>query len=123
MCWSKHAALLGDVVGIDTSNQVTRWSCDQVMDFLAKFGVNKAMLEKFKQEVCSTAKCCLFRVLHLFSLFLLQEIDGEALLFLSQSDLTDLLGVKLGPAIKIRNALLLMKEKAKSAMPANESHS
>ncbi|XP_046442575.1 lethal(3)malignant brain tumor-like protein 1 isoform X2 [Daphnia pulex] len=101
MCWSKHAALLGDVVGIDTSNQVTRWSCDQVMDFLAKFGVNKVMLEKFKQE----------------------EIDGEALLFLSQSDLTDLLGVKLGPAIKIRNALLLMKEKAKSAMPANESHS
>jgi hypothetical protein len=55
MCWSKHAALLGDVVGIDTSNQVTRWSCDQVMDFLAKFGVNKVMLEKFKQEVCSTA--------------------------------------------------------------------
>lgn len=53
-----------------------------------------------------------------------QEIDGEALLFLTQSDLTDLLGVKLGPAIKIRNALLLMKEKAKSALqPANESHS
>ena len=54
----------------------------------------------------------------------LQEIDGEALLFLTQSDLTDLLGVKLGPAIKIRNALLLMKEKAKSTMmPANESNS
>ena len=42
---------------------------------------------------------------------------------MSQSDLTDLLGVKLGPAIKIRNALLLMKEKAKSAMAASDSHS
>lgn len=44
-------------------------------------------------------------------------------MFLTQSDLTDLLGVKLGPAIKIRNALLLMKEKAKSRIHANESQS
>ena len=55
MCWTKHAELLGDVVGVDTSNQVVRWSCDQVVDFLSKFGVNKAMLERFKQEVCETA--------------------------------------------------------------------
>ncbi|XP_032779060.2 lethal(3)malignant brain tumor-like protein 3 isoform X2 [Daphnia magna] len=102
MCWSKHAALLGDLVGVDTSNQVALWSCDQVLEFLSKFGISKPLLEKFKQE----------------------EIDGEALLYLSQSDLTDLLSVKLGPAIKIRNALLLMKEKAKSAMPStNEAHS
>jgi len=45
-----------------------------------------------------------------FIVVYLQKIDGEALLFLSQSDLTDLLGIKLGPAIKIRNALLLIKE-------------
>lgn len=43
-------------------------------------------------------------------------------MYLTQSDLTDMLGVKLGPAIKIRNALLLMKEKAKT-MPAGDSHS
>lgn len=52
MCWSKHAALLGDLVGVDTSNQVKRWSCDQVLEFLSKFGVNKLLLDKFKHEVC-----------------------------------------------------------------------
>lgn len=51
MCWSKHAALLGGLVGTDTTNQVVRWTADQVVDFLAKFGVNKLMLEKFKHEV------------------------------------------------------------------------
>jgi hypothetical protein len=55
MCWSKHAELLGNVVGVDTTKQVIRWSCDQVVDFLAKFGVHKAMLEKFKHEVWETA--------------------------------------------------------------------
>lgn len=51
MCWSKHAALLGDLVGVDTSNQVALWSCDQVLEFLSKFGISKPLLEKFKQEV------------------------------------------------------------------------
>lgn len=40
-----------------------------------------------------------------------QEIDGEALLCLSQNDLVEILHMKLGPAIKIQNALLLLKEK------------
>lgn len=51
MCWSKHAALLGDIVGVETSNHVALWSCDQVLEFLAKFGISKPLLEKFKYEV------------------------------------------------------------------------
>lgn len=51
MCWSKHVALLGDIVGMDTTNQVVSWNCDQVSEFLAKFGINRLLLEKFKQEV------------------------------------------------------------------------
>lgn len=51
MCWTKHAALLGDMIGVDTSAQVIRWSSDQVADFLTKFGINKLLIEKFKQEV------------------------------------------------------------------------
>lgn len=50
----------------------------------------------------------------------MQEIDGEALLCLTQSDLTDLLGVKLGPAIKIRNALLMIKETTSSTGAGDE---
>lgn len=39
-----------------------------------------------------------------------EEIDGEAFLLMTQSDLVNLLGLKLGPAIKIYNALLLVKK-------------
>ena len=39
-----------------------------------------------------------------------EEIDGEALLLMTQSDFVHMLGVKLGPAIKIYNALLLIKK-------------
>ena len=38
-----------------------------------------------------------------------EEIDGEAFLLMTQSDMVNLLGLKLGPAIKIFNALLLVK--------------
>ena len=51
MCWSKHASLLGDLVGVDSSNHVKSWPCDKVLDFLSKFGVNKLLLDKFKYEV------------------------------------------------------------------------
>ena len=39
-----------------------------------------------------------------------EEIDGEAFLLMTQSDMVNLLGLKLGPAIKIFNALLLVKK-------------
>lgn len=39
-----------------------------------------------------------------------EEIDGEAFLLMTQSDLVNMLGMKLGPAIKLFNALLLVKK-------------
>ena len=41
-----------------------------------------------------------------------EEIDGEAFLLMTQNDFVHQLGVKLGPAIKIYNALLLIKKQA-----------
>jgi len=98
LCWSKHAVLLKNLVGDETCVAVAKWSLEQVNAFIAKFGTSSAQLDKFKEE----------------------QIDGEALLYLSQNDLVDILGVKLGPAIKIRNALLLMKEKELSAVSGAE---
>ena len=40
-----------------------------------------------------------------------EEIDGESLLSLTQSDLTSILEIKLGPAIKIFNAITALKLK------------
>ena len=39
-----------------------------------------------------------------------EEVDGEAFLLMTQSDFVKMLGVKLGSAIKIYNALLLIKK-------------
>lgn len=55
LCWSKHSALLGALIGANTSNQVARWSCEEVVDFLTKFGMSSSLLDKFKNEV---RVCC-----------------------------------------------------------------
>ena len=41
--------------------------------------------------------------------FLDEEIDGEAFLMLTQTDLVKNLGLKLGPALKISNTLILIR--------------
>lgn len=38
-----------------------------------------------------------------------QMIDGEAFLLLTQSDIVKIMSVKLGPALKISNAILVFK--------------
>lgn len=39
----------------------------------------------------------------------LQQIDGEAFLLLKQNDIVKILSIKLGPALKIYNAILMFK--------------
>ena len=40
----------------------------------------------------------------------LQLIDGEAFLLLNQQDIVKVLGVKLGPAVKIYNSIVLIRD-------------
>ncbi|MBN3288907.1 LMBL1 protein, partial [Polyodon spathula] len=39
----------------------------------------------------------------------IEEIDGEAFLLLTQADIVKILGIKLGPALKIYNSILMCK--------------
>lgn len=41
-----------------------------------------------------------------------QLIDGEAFLLLNQNDIVKILGLKLGPAIKIYNSILVIRDNA-----------
>jgi hypothetical protein len=50
----------------------------------------------------------------------LQDIDGEALLLLNQADIVKILDVKLGPAVKIHNSILMMKNNAELGEDNNE---
>nr|XP_039271805.1 lethal(3)malignant brain tumor-like protein 3 isoform X1 [Styela clava] len=45
-------------------------------------------------------------------IFMREEIDGEAMLMLTQSDMLRILKIKLGPAVKIYNAIMTIKEAA-----------
>lgn len=38
-----------------------------------------------------------------------QQIDGEAFLLLTQSDIVKILSIKLGPALKIYNCILMLR--------------
>lgn len=38
-----------------------------------------------------------------------QQIDGEAFLLLTQADIVKILSIKLGPALKIYNSILMLK--------------
>ncbi|RWS29342.1 hypothetical protein B4U80_02622, partial [Leptotrombidium deliense] len=37
-------------------------------------------------------------------------VDGEAFLLLNQPDLVKILGIKLGPAVKIYNSILVIRD-------------
>lgn len=39
----------------------------------------------------------------------MQQIDGEAFLLLTQADIVKILSIKLGPALKIYNSILMFK--------------
>ncbi|RZF37777.1 hypothetical protein LSTR_LSTR007139 [Laodelphax striatellus] len=86
--WSRHSAALGLVKVTDLRDDPATWTAKQVANFLSQ------------AIPPNTSK-----------VFVEQEIDGEALLMLTQSDLTSLLGFKLGPAIKIYNMITILRQK------------
>ena len=90
--WEKNSDFLRRRVAQITSCDVAAWSPRQVAHFVATIpGV---------------------RILNgddVFHRILEEEIDGEAFLLLTQTDLVKMLGLKLGPAIKIFNSILLIR--------------
>lgn len=54
------------------------------------------------------------------SLSLFQQIDGRAFLLLTQRDIVRIMSIKLGPALKIYNSILMFKH-ARSQSPAQDS--
>ena len=49
-----------------------------------------------------------------------EEVDGESFLMLTQSDLIQHLGFRLGPAVKLANAILLIKSQVCSHITKKE---
>ncbi|XP_068015499.1 lethal(3)malignant brain tumor-like protein 3 isoform X2 [Melanerpes formicivorus] len=82
--WEKHCKILPEVSGL-TTKHVAKWTVEEVVSFIQRLPGCKEHASVFREE----------------------QIDGEAFLLLTQSDLVKILGIKLGPALKIYNAILM----------------
>jgi|FrelakmetLWP11LW_1041352.scaffolds.fasta_scaffold63486_1 hypothetical protein len=90
--WEKNSVFLRQKVCHLTNREVGSWSPRQVAHFVASLpGVQLLNGEE------------------IFHRLIEEEIDGEAFLLLTQNDLVKMLGLKLGPAIKVFNAILLIQ--------------
>ncbi|KAM8830362.1 lethal(3)malignant brain tumor-like protein 1 isoform 1-T1 [Synchiropus picturatus] len=86
LCWEQHCKLLPGVQGIYAS-QVAAWSVEEVFKFVQNLIGCEDQARLFKDEM----------------------IDGEAFLLLTQADIVKIMSIKLGPALKISNAILMFK--------------
>ncbi|XP_061745318.1 lethal(3)malignant brain tumor-like protein 1 isoform X5 [Nerophis ophidion] len=86
LCWEQHCKLLPGVEGI-VANQVAAWSVEEVFTFVQNLIGCEDQARLFKEEM----------------------IDGEAFLLLTQTDIVKIMSIKLGPALKISNAILMFK--------------
>ncbi|XP_064331737.1 lethal(3)malignant brain tumor-like protein 1 isoform X5 [Camelus dromedarius] len=86
VCWEQHCKLLPGVAGISAST-VAKWTIDEVFGFVQTLTGCEDQARLFKDEM----------------------IDGEAFLLLTQADIVKIMSVKLGPALKIYNAILMFK--------------
>ncbi|KAJ8340781.1 hypothetical protein SKAU_G00330720 [Synaphobranchus kaupii] len=86
LCWGKHCKLLPEVLGL-TAKRVAQWSTDEVASFVRGLPGCRDHAVTFRNE----------------------QIDGEAFLLLTQADIVKILSIKLGPALKIYNSILMFK--------------
>ncbi|XP_062841333.1 lethal(3)malignant brain tumor-like protein 3 [Trichomycterus rosablanca] len=85
-CWEKHGKLLPEALGL-SAKTVAKWNTDEVASFVHKLPGCREHAAIFRNE----------------------QIDGEAFLLLTQSDIVKILSIKLGPALKIYNSILMLK--------------
>ncbi|XP_059363868.1 lethal(3)malignant brain tumor-like protein 4 isoform X4 [Carassius carassius] len=86
LCWEKHGKLLPEALGL-SAKRVAKWSTEEVASFVRGLPGCREDAATFRKE----------------------QIDGEAFLLLTQSDIVKILSIKLGPALKIYNSILMLK--------------
>ncbi|XP_038577439.1 lethal(3)malignant brain tumor-like protein 4 [Micropterus salmoides] len=86
LCWEQHRKLLPGVAGVHAET-VQHWSVQQVSDFVESLPGCEEQAKHFRDE----------------------QIDGRAFLLLTQRDIVRIMSIKLGPALKIYNSILMFK--------------
>ncbi|XP_068160147.1 lethal(3)malignant brain tumor-like protein 4 isoform X2 [Antennarius striatus] len=103
LCWEQHRKLLPGVAGV-RAETVQHWSVQQVSDFIESLPGCVEQAKQFRDE----------------------QIDGRAFLLLTQRDIVRIMSIKLGPALKIYNSILMFrhaKDRSQSQPQVrNQSH-
>ncbi|KAL7374034.1 hypothetical protein ABVT39_020583 [Epinephelus coioides] len=103
LCWEQHRKLLPGVAGVQAET-VQHWSVQQVSDFIESIPGCEEHAKQFRDE----------------------QIDGRAFLLLTQRDIVRIMSIKLGPALKIYNSILMFKhaeDRSQSQAAADSSQS
>ncbi|XP_067402835.1 lethal(3)malignant brain tumor-like protein 3 isoform X2 [Emydura macquarii macquarii] len=90
--WEQQSKLLPSVAGIPAS-KVSKWTTDEVSEFIRSLPGCEEHGKVFKDE----------------------QIDGEAFLLMTQADIVKIMSIKLGPALKIFNSILMFKAAEKNS--------
>ncbi|KAF2974333.1 hypothetical protein EK904_009893 [Melospiza melodia maxima] len=126
--WEQQSKLLPSVAGIPAS-KVSKWSTDEVSEFIRSLPGCEEHGKVFKDESLTlsevagtflfmfseTYTAALSNLLIALCVFLLKQIDGEAFLLMTQSDIVKIMSIKLGPALKIFNSILMFKAAEKNS--------
>lgn len=89
--WEHHSQLLPNIQNI-SRDTVANWSISEVGDFVKSLPGCEEQAKVFREE----------------------QIDGEAFLLMNQVDIVKILCMKLGPAIKIYNTILMLRNSTES---------
>ncbi|XP_018542451.1 lethal(3)malignant brain tumor-like protein 4 isoform X2 [Lates calcarifer] len=100
LCWEQHRKLLPGVAGVHAET-VQHWSVQQVSDFIESLPGCEEQAKQFRDE----------------------QIDGRAFLLLTQRDIVRIMSIKLGPALKIYNSILMFKHAEDSSQSHAEDRS
>lgn len=84
--WEKHCQHLESYVNVNSNPKF--WSEQEVINFVNSIPSCRGYDEEF----------------------LLNRIDGESLLMLTTDDLVNVLNMKIGPAVKLYNSILLLRQ-------------
>ncbi|XP_013855137.1 lethal(3)malignant brain tumor-like protein 4 [Austrofundulus limnaeus] len=95
LCWEQHRKLLPSVARVH-ADTVQHWSVQQVSEFIQSLPGCEEQAKQFRDE----------------------QIDGRAFLLLTQQDIIRIMSIKLGPALKIYNSILMFKH----AKDKSQSH-
>ncbi|CAI6359714.1 unnamed protein product [Macrosiphum euphorbiae] len=103
--WTRHNVLQG--IPIFSTTDARKWPIKEVADFVEKI-VSNNYTDNNHSERIKISKS-----------FINQDIDGEVFLMLTQKDLTDTLNIPLGPALKLNNAIVVLRQRATAFDIAN----